>query len=262
MGKNKHKRFAENLTFRCMIQPDFDAAIGGEHPLKGNWGRDFFGNDNPIVLELGCGRGEYTVALGAQHPELNFIGVDIKGARMWRGAKTATEQGMANVAFLRTRIEFIGSFFGAGEVSQLWITFPDPQLKKQRADKRLTAPGFLARYAKFLKPDGVVHLKTDSLHLHEYTKAVLDCNGIEAVVCNGDIYGSGYADEKLSIKTAYETRYLGYNLPITYLCWSLGGRVEFEVPVFAADQAEGTLDDGRADRPIELPEDGQDKKVE
>lgn len=245
MGKNKHKRFAENLTFRCMVQPDFDDIFKAEHPLKRHWGRDFFGNDHPIVLELGCGRGEYTVALAERHPELNFIGVDIKGARMWRGAKTATDGGLSNVAFLRTRIEFIGSFFGPGEVSQLWITFPDPQLKKQRADKRLTAPMFLARYSAFLSPGGVVHLKTDSLHLHEYTRALLACNEIEPMVCNGDIYGSGYADEKLSIKTTYEAKFLAVGLPITYICWSLGAKTEFEAPLFYGDEQPGSLDDGR-----------------
>lgn len=245
MGKNKHKRFSENLTFGCMVQPEFDAIFHRDYSLKGNWHRDFFGNNNPIVLELGCGRGEYTVALAAAHPELNFIGIDIKGARMWRGAKTVTEQGMQNAAFLRTRIEFIESFFAPGEISQVWITFPDPQLKKTRVSKRLTSPEFLTRYARFVSPEGVIHLKTDSLHLHEYTKAVLACNGIVPEICNGDIYGSGFADARLSIKTTYEARFLLEGLPITYLRWSLGGRSSFVSPDFEADAAEGTLDDIR-----------------
>ena len=146
-GKNKLARFAENETFKCMIQPEFDEIFHKNHSLKGNWAEKFFGNNNPIVLELGCGRGEYTVALAQMYPDKNFIGVDIKGARMWRGAKTATENNMPNVAFLRTRIEFIESFFDKDEVSEIWITFPDPQLKKARVKKRLTGPLFLARYA-------------------------------------------------------------------------------------------------------------------
>lgn len=236
MGKNKLKKFSENLTFRCMVQPQFDEIFGKDHPLKGHWRSDFFGNDNPIVLELGCGRGEYTVGLAAAHPEVNYIGVDIKGARMWRGAKTATEQGMANVAFLRTRIEFIGSFFAPGEVDQIWITFPDPQMNKRRVNKRLTAPGFLERYAQFLRPDGIIHLKTDSGHLHNYTRAVLEANGIVPTVCCDDIYGKGIADARLSIKTTYETRFLAEGLPITYLQWSPGGRTSFVVPDFPADE--------------------------
>ncbi len=236
MGKNKLKKFSENLTFRCMVQPEFDEIFGKDYPLKGHWRSDFFGNDNPIVLELGCGRGEYTVGLAAAHPEVNYIGVDIKGARMWRGAKTATEQEMANVAFLRTRIEFIGSFFAPGEVDQIWITFPDPQMNKRRVNKRLTAPGFLERYAQFLRPDGIIHLKTDSGHLHNYTRAVLEANGIVPTVCCDDIYGKGIADARLSIKTTYETRFLAEGLPITYLQWSPGGRTSFSATDFPADE--------------------------
>ncbi|SUE32890.1 tRNA (guanosine(46)-N7)-methyltransferase TrmB [Rikenella microfusus] len=236
MGKNKLRKFSENLTFRCMVQPAFDEIFRKDHPLKGRWREDFFGNDRPIVLELGCGRGEYTVGLAAAHPEVNYIGVDIKGARMWRGAKTATEQGMDNVAFLRTRIEFIGSFFAPDEVDQIWITFPDPQMNKRRVNKRLTAPGFLERYAQFIKADGIVHLKTDSGHLHEYTKAVLAANGIVPSVCCDDIYCKGIADAKLSIKTTYESRFLAEGLPITYLQWSPGGRKIFAAPDFPADE--------------------------
>lgn len=170
MGKDKIRRFAENATFRCVVQPGFEEVFRKDYALKGKWNRDFFGNDRPIVLELGCGRGEYTVALGERFPERNFIGVDVKGARLWRGAKTATENGMKNVAFLRTRIEFIDSCFAPGEVDEIWITFPDPQLNKNRIKKRLTAPQFLAMYARFLREGGMINLKTDSVHLHEYTK--------------------------------------------------------------------------------------------
>ena len=154
MGKDKIRRFEENATFRCVVQPEFEEIFRKDYRLKGRWREDFFGNPNPIVLELGCGRGEYTVSLAERFSDRNFIGVDIKGARLWRGAKTATENAMPNVAFLRTRIEFIDSFFAPGEVDEIWITFPDPQLRKNRVKKRLTAPLFLERYARFLKPGG------------------------------------------------------------------------------------------------------------
>jgi len=235
MGKDKLRRFAENLTFKNMVQPRFEEIFHRDHPLKGHWRDRFFGNDNPIVLELGCGRGEYTVALGARNPGCNFIGIDIKGARMWRGAKTATETGLANVGFLRTRIEFINSFFAENEIDEIWITFPDPQLRKNRIKKRLTAPLFLGYYSQFLKPDGHINLKTDSQHLHLYTRAVAEQNGLQIEVADNDIYGHGTADEQLSIKTAYEEKFLAEGLPITYLRFLLGGRREFEAPVFEPD---------------------------
>ncbi len=228
MGKDKLRRFAENLTFDCMIQPEFEDIFHRDHPLKGRWHQDFFHNNKPIVLELGCGKGEYTIALAQRDPDRNYIGIDIKGARMWRGAKTATEQNMKNVAFVRTRIEFINSFFGEGEISEVWITFPDPQLKTRRAKKRLTAPLFLERYAKMLSEDGVINLKTDSQHLFAYTSAVIDHFSLPCEVANDDIYGSGYADEVLSVKTAYEQMFLERGLPITYTRFSLGGQQSFE----------------------------------
>ncbi len=195
--------------------------------MKGHWGEQFFGNNNPIIVELGCGKGEYTVALAQRNPEFNYIGVDIKGARMWRGAKTATELGMKNVGFLRTRIEFITSFFGANEISQIWITFPDPQLKTRRAPKRLTSPNFLESYATMLAKDGLINLKTDSKHLYKYTNAVIEKFDLPCSVSNDDIYGSGYADEVLSVKTAYETMFLQRGLPITYTQFSLGEQTKF-----------------------------------
>lgn len=227
MGKDKLRRFAENLTFSCFIQPEFDEIFHRDHPLKGHWRRDFFLNDRPIVLELGCGKGEYTVALAERNPDRNFIGIDIKGARMWRGAKTATERGMQNVGFVRTRIEFIESFFAPDEVDEIWITFPDPQLRTRRAKKRLTAPQFLTAYARMLRPDGVIHLKTDSKHLYRYTQAVIERFGLPCTVANEDIYGTGLADEVLSVKTAYEQKFLACGLPITYTCFGLGGQREF-----------------------------------
>lgn len=227
MGKDKLRRFAENLTFDCFVQPEFDDVFRKDHPLKGHWHSDFFHNDHPIVLELGCGKGEYTVALAERDPQRNFIGIDIKGARMWRGAKSATERKMSNVGFLRTRIELIGSFFAAGEVSEIWITFPDPQLRTRRAKKRLTAPPFLASYASLLADDGKIHLKTDSKHLYNYTQAVIERLELPCEIANPDIYGTGFADEVLSVKTAYEQRFLECGLPITYTRFALGGRTDF-----------------------------------
>ena len=228
MGKDKLRKFAENLTFKCMVQPEFDEIFNRDHALKGRWHKDFFHNDNPIVLELGCGRGEYTVALAERNPDKNYIGIDIKGARMWRGAKTATERGMHNVGFVRTRIEFIRSFFAEGEISEIWITFPDPQLKSRRAKKRLTSPLFLADYKHMLTPDGRINLKTDSQHLFRYTAAVIERLGLLVEVQNDDIYGSGFADEVLSVKTAYESKFVAMGLPITYTRFGLGDCTNFE----------------------------------
>ena len=230
MGKNKIRRFQENLTFANLIQPPFEAIFHKDHPLKGRWREAFFENSRPIVLELGCGRGEYTVELARKYPDTNFIGIDIKGARMWRGAKTATEEELRNAGFLRTRIEFINSFFAPDEVAGVWITFPDPQLRKDRVKKRLTSPLFLARYAQFLAPDAPVHLKTDSRHLHEYTKAVALHNGLPIDRVCTDIYGTGSADDLLSIQTAYEKQFLAQGLPITYLQFRLAGRSRFDAP--------------------------------
>ncbi|MBO7188190.1 MAG: tRNA (guanosine(46)-N7)-methyltransferase TrmB [Tidjanibacter sp.] len=234
MGKDKIRRFAENLTFKNMVQPDFEEVFRKDHPMKGHW-HEFFGNSAPIVLELGCGRGEYTVALAEKHTDKNFIGVDIKGARMWRGAKTATEAGMTNAAFLRIRIENICSIFAEGEVDEIWITFPDPQLKKRRVNKRLTSPIFLGYYAQLLRKGGAINLKTDSAHLHHYTRAVAEVNGLAVEECCEDIYGTGYADPTLSIKTAYETKFLAEGIPITYLRFRLDERTEFEAPEFEPD---------------------------
>ncbi len=229
MGKDKLRKFAENLTFQCFLQPEFDDIFQKDHPLKGMWRKEFFGNDNPIVLELGCGKGEYTVALAERDPSRNYIGIDIKGARMWRGAKSATQKEMQNVGFLRTRIEFINSFFAPGEINEIWITFPDPQLKSRRAKKRLTAPTFLNYYAKMLSSDGVINLKTDSKHLYNYTSEVIRHFSLPEYVSNDDIYGSGYADEVLSVKTAYETMFLQRGLPITYTKFGLAGQSHFEM---------------------------------
>ncbi len=246
MGKDKLRKFAENLTFRCMVQPEFDEIFHKDYKLKGRWGADFFGNDNPIVLELGCGKGEYTVELARRYPHKNFIGIDIKGARMWRGAKTATELELHNVAFLRTRIEFIESFFAEREVSEVWLTFSDPRLKGSQAHRRLTSPEFLTRYASFLTPDGVVHLKTDSAHLYHYTKHVIAENGLKIIEQNEDIYSLGDSmPELLRIQTTYEKVFVAEGLPITYLAFLLGGRREFTAGEFSGDAAEHNLDEQR-----------------
>lgn len=227
-SKDKLKRFAENETFSCLLQPRTEEVLRRDHPIKGNWGRDMFHNDNPIVLELGCGKGEYTVALAERFPDRNFIGIDIKGARLWKGAKYATEKGMPNVAFIRTRIEFIESLFAAGEVSEIWITFADPQEKKSR--KRLTNPVFLNRYRKFLAADGIIHLKTDSRLLHFYTEELCKQNEMTVIASDDDIYGHGFADEILSIKTFYEASFLSKGIAITYLAFRLDNKKELVEP--------------------------------
>ncbi len=208
MGHGKLKKFAENETFRCLLQPDASQVLDKEpgskelrlrdHAIKGNWGREMFGNDHPIVLELGCGKGDYTIALALRHPEINYIGVDIKGARLWKGAKYATEQALPNVAFLRTRIEFIDAFFGPGEVSEIWLTFSDPQLRGSE-NARLSSPLFLERYRKFLKPSGIIHLKTDSRYLYEYTQSVVQVNDLQVLAYGTDIYQEGvYVPEPMA----------------------------------------------------------------
>lgn len=221
-SKDKLKRFAENLTFPCLIQPATSELLGCDHPLKGHWHRDFFHNDNPIVLELGCGKGEYTVSLAESCPDKNFIGIDIKGARLWKGAKMATEGKMGNVGFIRTRIEFIESLFAEGEVSEIWITFADPQEKKAR--KRLTSTLFLGRYKHFLAEGGKIHLKTDSRLLHFYTLELARQNSLTVLTCDDDIYGHGTADKNLSIKTFYEKCFLAKGIAITYVCFLLDNK--------------------------------------
>lgn len=221
MGKDKLKRFAENVTFSNLYQPDFSEVFRKDYRLKGKWRREVFGNDNPIVLELGCGRGEYTVEMARRNPYNNYIGIDIKGARLWRGAKSALQEGLVNVVFVRCRIEFVESLFGENEISSVWITFADPQIKRE--NKRLTSPIFLDKYAKFLVNGGTVHLKTDSLFLHEYTLGIVRERGYEIIESNRDIYGTGCArqDNMLNIKTHYEEIFLSQGLPITYMSFKI-----------------------------------------
>lgn len=238
MGKDKIRRFQENETFTCMVQPLFEEIFGKDYKLKGRWREDFFKNNNPIVLELGCGRGEYTVGLAQRNPDKNFIGIDVKGARMWRGGRTATDEGMNNVGFIRTRIEFITSFFAKDEIDEIWITFPDPQLNKKRVKKRLTGAPFLTMYSSFLKPEGTVNLKTDSNHLHLYTKEVIKVNNLNCLVASDNIYNApkgAIHEEVTALKTTYEARYLAENKPITYLKFHIKPNSEFINPEFPAD---------------------------
>ena len=250
MGHGKLKKFAENLTFRCLLQPDASAVLApklpgdktlrlNSHPIKGQWGAQMFGNDHPIVLELGCGKGDYTIALARRHPEINYIGVDIKGARLWKGAKEATEDALPNVAFLRTRIEFIEAFFGPGEVSEIWLTFSDPQLRGSE-NARLSSPLFLERYRKFLRPGGIVHLKTDSRYLYEYTQAVVQANGLRVLAQGTDIYRNGLEKELpgllqdreavFEVQTFYEKMFLEMGLPITYLAFCIDHEGPYAFP--------------------------------
>ena len=222
MGKNKLKRFRENETFTNVLQPSREEILSGNFPLKGKWASDFFQNENPIVLELGCGKGEYTVNLAQQYPHKNFIGVDIKGARFWRGAKTALEEKVPNAAFLRCQIELIDMIFASNEVAEIWITFPDPQIKYKRTKHRLTNADFLEKYKKILAPDGLVHLKTDSEFLHGYTLGLLHGLGHEILYANHHIYrNEGAPAEVLAIQTTYEKIYLAQGKPITYIRFHL-----------------------------------------
>ncbi len=217
-SKNKLKRFRENDTFANVFQPEREALVNGTYALKGQWNATFFKNENPIVLELGCGKGEYSVALAQKYPNKNFIGVDIKGARFWRGAKTAIEDGLSNVAFLRTQIELIDHAFAKEEVDEIWITFPDPQIKYKRTKHRLTNANFLERYKTILKPDGIVNLKTDSEFMHGYTLGLLHGAGHEVLYANHNVYKQeGSPEEVTAIQTYYESQYLEQNKPITYI---------------------------------------------
>lgn len=217
-SKNKLKRFNENETFNNVLQPSREEAVSGNFALKGKWNEDFFKNDKPIILELGCGKGEYTVGMAERYPEANYIGIDIKGARFWRGAKTAVEGGLNNVAFLRTQIELIEHFFADGEVSEIWITFPDPQIKYKRTKHRLTNSEFLQRYKRVLKADGVVNLKTDSEFMHGYTLGLLHGQGHEVLYANHNVYRNEGAPEIVTaIQTFYEQQYLEIGKAITYI---------------------------------------------
>ena len=268
MGHDKLRKFAENETFACLLQPSSRELLADgyarlrDHDIKGHWRERMFAgsaapDDGGIVLELGCGKGEYTIELAQRNPARNYVGVDIKGARLWKGAKYAVQNALPNVAFLRTRVEFISAFFAPGEVSEIWLTFSDPQFRSENS--RLSSPVFLERYRRFLKPGGVLHLKTDSRFLHEYTKAVCKVNGLELLACTDDLYGSpdgaGASGAELpagaapsfagdgtascvpadlksaatAVQTFYEGIFLEQGYPITYMAF----RIEHDGP-FAA----------------------------
>jgi len=211
-----------------VFQADFEDLKKNEFELKGKWNRQFFGNENPLVLELGCGKGEYTVELARLFPDKNFIGIDIKGARMHSGATQALQMGLKNAAFVRTRIEFIASFFSPSEVDEIWITFPDPQMKKPR--KRLVGTTMIKRYNEFLKPGGIIHLKTDSQFLFTYTNEMMKLNGIDPIVNLGDLYNSDYKNEILTIQTYYEKKWLTHGLPIKYVSFTTDKDKQLEEP--------------------------------
>lgn len=259
MGHDKLRKFAENETFSCLLQPEAgsvldksEAADGlrlKNHPIKGHWNERMFASAQPIVLELGCGKGEYTIDLSRREPSLNYIGVDIKGARLWKGAKFATENKLPNVAFLRTRIEFIDAFFAPEEVSEIWLTFSDPQMKSENC--RLTSPLFLERYRKFLKKVGIVHLKTDSRFLYEYSKAVAERNGLRILASTNDLYGTGRADLSdcalrsvagesaidalFEVQTFYERMFTAQGYKITYLSFEIDHDGPYLHPDFDSD---------------------------
>jgi tRNA (guanine-N7-)-methyltransferase len=215
MGKNKLAKFEDIAGYPHVFQYSYNELKATVFALKGHWQEGFFKNTNPVVLELGCGKGEYTVGMARRFPCANFIGVDIKGARMWSGAKASLEAGMTNVAFLRTHIEELDAFFAPGEVAELWLTFPDPQMKK--INKRLTSVRFMQSYSRILADKGIIHLKTDSLFLHTYTEAMTQANGL-TILCNmKDLYASPIADEILSIRTFYEQQWIERGITIKYL---------------------------------------------
>jgi len=233
MGKNKLYKFAQMETFHNVFQCSMNELhqhLSSVPEMRGNWHSRYFHNDHPICLELGCGHGEYTVGLARMYPQRNFIGIDIKGARMWRGAKEAELTGMSNVAFLRTNIEMLPYFFGPDEVSELWITFPDPQMKK--ATKRLTSTFFMERYLQFLRPESLIHLKTDSPFLYTYTREMISLNSLPLLADTDDLYATDASlyTEARALQTHYEHQWLERGLTIKYLCWRPEPRSPYQEP--------------------------------
>jgi len=230
VAKNKLNRFKENAHFEHLFQPSYEDVLNKDFHLKSNWNKDYFKNDNPIILELACGKGEYTVGLAEKYPDKNFIGIDIKGARLWQGAKIASVKKLKNTAFIRTKIDFIESFFSKNEISEIWITFPDPQPK--RLKKRLTSTIFLTRYSKFLIPKGTLHLKTDSQLLHHYTKAIIKENKFKINTLISNIYNENNVPEELtSIQTFYEKQFLEKDKKITYINFNLHNILPYKEPI-------------------------------
>ena len=239
MGKNKLKKFAEMKNFRCVVEAPGQMIREADHELKGSWNREFFKREQPLVLELGCGKGEYTVGLARRNPDKNFLGIDIKGARIYTGAKTVEEESIPNAGFLRTQIEALPRFFSPGEVSELWITFPDPQLKK--TTKRLTSTRFLNYYRNFMPSSGVVNLKTDSPFLYEYTRRLVELNNFELLFSTDDLYSLEEPMLEKEIKTFYEQQWLSRGKTIKLLKFRLGSE-----PLTEPDISDLLPDDYRA----------------
>jgi len=234
VGKNKLKKFAEMTTFSNVIQSPFYDRDQPDHEWKGKWNRNFFHNGNPVVLELGCGKGEYANALACRFPGRNFIGIDLKGARMWKGAKEALERKIPNVGFLRTNIEIIEKFFAPGEVEEIWLTFPDPQMRNPR--RRLTGSYFTEKYRRILAPGGRIHLKTDSHFQFRYTTEMVKENKLNLLACTDDLYHSALPDEVLSIQTFYEKQWRARGISIKYLSFQLNHDEPLREPVVAIEK--------------------------
>ena len=222
MAKRKLKRFEEMKKFSNVLQPEFNEVYNKDFAFKGKWNKSFFQNDNPIIVDLGCGKGEYTIELARRFEEKNYIGIDIKGARIWKGAKQALDENINNAAFIRTRVELINSFFDSNEIDEIWLLFPDPQPKKKK--KRLTSGKFLNLYKKILRTDGIVHLKTDSDLLYLYTLEIAKYNNLEVECFTDDLYNSNFIDDSLSIKTYYENQFLEQGSNINYLRFKLNNQ--------------------------------------
>lgn len=222
MGKDKLKRFEENKTLPSLFEPVIED-VQGEYALKGKWANDVFKNSNPVVLELGCGRGEYTIGLAQKYPRKNFIGIDRKGARIWRGAKTAFENNLSNAAFLRTRLEFLKNCFGKDEINEIWVTFPDPHLKLKKEKRRLTSPYFLEMYQEIIQPGGLIHLKTDNQYLYSYTLRIIQEGEHNLIFETPDLYSNSSDEEAKDFQTFYENIFLKENTKIKYIKFILNG---------------------------------------
>jgi len=216
--KKKLIHFQENLTFPFLFQFRYHE-LRNDFPMKGSWDEKFFGNHNPVILELGCGKGECTVGLAKAYPDKNFIGIDVKGARLWRGCRTIKEEKLGNAAFIRSQVDHIEYYFAPGEISEIWITFPDPQPGKER--KRLTSPRFLWKYQRIMKPGGIIYLKTDNREFYDFTLKVVNDNGHKLGYKTDDLYHSGTAEDVIKFQTYYEQMWLGMGKKICYLRFSL-----------------------------------------
>ena len=225
MGKDKLKRFAENKTLPSLFEPEI-MDVQGDYHLKGKWASEVFKNENPIVVELGCGRGEYTIGLARKYPDKNYIGIDRKGARIWRGAKTSYEDNLSNAAFLRTRLEFLANCFGENEVDEIWITFPDPHPKLKKENKRLTSSFYLEMYQDILQPGGLIHLKTDNQYLYTYTLRIIREGNHNLIFETPDLYMDSCKEEAKDFQTFYEHIFLKENTKIKYIKFSLNATPE------------------------------------